>query len=486
MRRREFLAAAMLSAAAARMARASSSSVPAPAIERSARRQSVLVIGAGLAGLVAAHELKQAGHRVTVLEAAPTAGGRVRSWRGFADGLYGEAGAARIPSLHDLTLGYAADFGLETRPFYPGGGQLLEVFAEGRHAYPISGSPNLATSPLPLSAAEREMGLGGIGEASFAPLMDKLGDPAAIDWPSPVLAEFDRYDADEWNAELGFSQAATRALSVGFSDPEGDWVGLLWLLREIMLGPTSGADLVRIVGGNDLLPRAFAQGLAEDIRYGHHVTAISQDESGISVRVRGHAEPLRAERAIVTLPFTVLRRIALQTPLSRGKRRAIEEFNYASLSRAALQVRGREWLPAGMSGIVRTELPSEIWLFTHADQGARDIVQVYIKGNASQQMGAMGEHERLRFAIEHVESVFPGFARCVEGGESLCWSEDPLALGAHAALLPGQMTALMPHAHTAEGRLHFAGEHTSPWHGWMQGALHSGRRAAREVAEAAA
>jgi monoamine oxidase len=485
MRRRDFLTAAMLTLAAARAARAASPVLPPPAVERAARAQSVLVIGAGLAGLVAAHELKQAGHRVSLLEAAPVAGGRVRSWRGFADGLHGEAGAARIPPEHELTLGYAAAFGLKTELFYPARGDLLEVFAEGRQRYPIHGEPDLGRCPLPLTEVERAMGLSGIGERSLAPLMDKLGELTSLQWPPPELASFDRYSTDEWNLEQGLSRAAGRALSVGFADPEGDWYGLLWLLREIMLGPTSGAGLLRLSDGNDRLPQAFARGLASDIRYGHEVSAIAQDESGVEVRVRGMLDPIRAERAIVTLPFPVLRRIPLQTSLSRGKRRAIEEMGYYSLSRAALQVRGRDWLPAGMSGIVRTELPSEIWLFSHAQSGPRDIVQVYVKGNASQQMGAMTEAQRLRFAIDHVESVFPGFARCVEGGETVCWDEEPFARGAHAALLPGQMTELMPHVATVEDRLHFAGEHASPWHGWMQGALHSGRRAAHEVAERA-
>src|SRR5688572_23881521 len=101
MDRRTFLAASIAALLAARSANAGTG--VAAALERTTRPKRVVVIGAGLAGLAAAYELVNAGHDVTILEASHRPGGRVRSWRDpFADGLYGEAGAARIPPSHDL------------------------------------------------------------------------------------------------------------------------------------------------------------------------------------------------------------------------------------------------------------------------------------------------------------------------------------------------------------------------------------------------
>jgi monoamine oxidase len=68
-----------------------------------------------------------------------------------------------------------------------------------------------------------------------------------------------------------------------------------------------------------------------------------------------------------------------------------------------------------------------------------------------------------------------------EGGASKAWEEDPWARGAYTSLGVGQMFGLMPHVARPEGRIYFAGEHASAWHGWMQGALESGNRAAREI-----
>src|SRR5688500_17881988 len=111
MMRRRVLALAALAAAIAPLC---------PAVSRAAPPRKVIVLGAGLAGLAAAYELRRAGHEVTVLEARERAGGRVNTLREpFADGLHAEDGALFIPQNHDLTLGYARSFGLSLEPAMP-------------------------------------------------------------------------------------------------------------------------------------------------------------------------------------------------------------------------------------------------------------------------------------------------------------------------------------------------------------------------------
>ena len=80
--------------------------------------------------------------------------------------------------------------------------------------------------------------------------------------------------------------------------------------------------------------------------------------------------------------------------------------------------------------------------------------------------------------------ILPAISEHYEGGASVCWDEDVWARGAYAWFKPGQMESLLPHIARPEGRVHFAGDHTSPWPGWMNGALQSGARAAREVNQA--
>src|SRR5258708_11841877 len=87
--------------------------------------ETVLVVGAGLAGLCAAHRLREAGKRVIVIEARPLPGGRVRTLRGyFDDGIYAELGAARVAESHEYVLNWVNDLGLSLTPFAPSGASV--------------------------------------------------------------------------------------------------------------------------------------------------------------------------------------------------------------------------------------------------------------------------------------------------------------------------------------------------------------------------
>jgi monoamine oxidase len=98
---------------------------------------------------------------------------------------------------------------------------------------------------------------------------------------------------------------------------------------------------------------------------------------------------------------------------------------------------------------------------------------------------ALSEEKRIAFVTEQMSRFYPAIGEYFEGGISKCWEEDPWARGASSWYRPGQMAELWPHMARPEGRIHFAGDHTSPYIRWMQGALYSGNRAAVEINEAA-
>ena len=109
----------------------------------------------------------------------------------------------------------------------------------------------------------------------------------------------------------------------------------------------------------------------------------------------------------------------------------------------------------------------------------------YTWGQDAARWGAMDEETRIEQALEDVAKIHPWIGEEFEVGASHAWDDDPWARGAFALFEPEQQTNLQKDIVKSEGRVHFAGEHASLYHAWIQGALESGIRAAREIHEAA-
>jgi monoamine oxidase len=206
----------------------------------------------------------------------------------------------------------------------------------------------------------------------------------------------------------------------------------------------------------------------------------------IITRRHGHDERLTAEHVVCAIPFSVLRRIEVSPPFSPPKTRAVEELAYTSVTRTYLQFRRKGWRAENLYVAAATDLPIK-WVFEHTinQPGPRGILEAQAVGAEARRLSLLSEGDRILFALAQLEQVFPGVGADFERGTSKSWDDDPWARGAFAYWRPGQMLALWPHVGRPEGRVHFAGDHTSPWSGWMQGALESGLRAAREITEAA-
>jgi len=217
------------------------------------------------------------------------------------------------------------------------------------------------------------------------------------------------------------------------------------------------------------------------------VVALEQDSRGVRVTCRraGGPQTLAADRLICTLPFSVLRRVAVAPAFTPKKQQAVRDLLYTSVTRVYLQSRKKFWIKEGEALNANTDLPIK-WCLDGAfgQPGPRGILESYMAGPEARRAAAMPESSRLAFTLTEMDKVFPGIRDHYEGGTSYCWDQDEWARGAYAWFRPGQMSSLLPHLAGAEGRVHFAGEHTSAWSGWMQGALESGNRAAREVNEA--
>ncbi len=443
----------------------------------------VIILGAGLAGLSVGYELTQAGNDVVIFEARPYAGGRVHTLRKpFADGLYAEAGATRIPEDHDLTMKYVKLFDLTLDEFRPI--DLLDVqYIHGKRIVAHHGDP--VDWPVDLTLEEKDLGPTGLRQKYINPVLSDMGDVSSPDWVPPDQVK--KYDDMTWIGFLrgqGLSPGAIELLTLGHSGGMADEVSALQMLR-VSAQSRKRRQMYKIRGGNDLLPQAFASRLAKKIRYSTPVVRIDQDDRGVRATVldSGKQQIVEGARLISAIPFSVLRTIEISPKFSPEKQRAIDQLWYTSIARTYLQTKKRFWLDEGVSGFGRTDLPIlETWDLSHNLPGAHGILLAYSSGEPARRVAAMREPDRISFALEHMEQLYPGLHEQYELGTSVCWDEEQWTRGGWAWLKPGQAASILPHVARPEGRIHFAGDHTTAWSSWMQGALQSGNRVAAEIA----
>jgi len=464
------------------LALAGTAFLPRAAAGRAPRR--VIVVGAGLAGLGAAWELAQAGVDVTVLEARHEPGGRVRTLRApFADGLYAETGALHIPDSHHLVRQYAEQLGLRLVAVVPRPpGELYYV--RGRRI--VVGGDAVASWPLDLTPEERTLGLTGMWARYVDSALDDIGDPTTPGWPGPALARYDGMTMAELLRARGASPDAVALLALGYLDLGGDGIdtcSALSMLRDLALR-RGNPRFWAVAEGNDRLPAAMAARLGGHIHYGQPVIRIEPGERTASVVTRQDGGTRRwvADHVICTLPLPVLARLDVAPAFSATRRAAIAAIAATSVTRMFYQTRTRFWRDQRLPASAITDLPIK-WVVdaTLMQPGKRGILDAHLSGTDARRLAALSESERLRHVLAHLERVYPGVGAQVDAMAAMDWAADPWARGAYAWFRPGQLTALMRPLTGPEGCIHLAGEHLSSASGWMQGALESGLRAARDL-----
>ncbi|HZJ56011.1 MAG TPA: NAD(P)/FAD-dependent oxidoreductase, partial [Myxococcaceae bacterium] len=450
-----------------------------PAAPTQVRRLRVVVVGAGMAGLAAADALGRQGHQVTVLEATMRAGGRIRTLREpFSDHLFAEAGAGRIPVTHGLTRQYVRRLGLTLRPYRPKKPEVYRL-AEERFVLAPGEKLRLSRTRLALSEAERQLDLDGLYRRYIGKYTRQVGTVPPEAWPLGAPASLIDRSIGQVLRDDGASEAAVSLLTLGF---EKD--GAADFLRDAY--SHEAPVLEHIVGGNDRLPAALASAVGPHIRYGAAVVRIRQDPDGVEVVADGirSGQSFRADRVIVTAPVPALRAVEFVPALPVRKAEAIAQQTYGAVTRVYLQMRRRYWEDNKLGGFANLDVPMEVWCPTHDQPGQRGILLAYLYQDLARRVAAMPPPDRIGFFLDHADQLFPGARAEVEGGTSFSWDEQPFQQGAYV-LYTAENLRHLPVLAAPEGRIHFAGEHTSPWPGWIQGAIHSGLRAAREVVAAA-
>jgi monoamine oxidase len=444
----------------------------------------VVIVGAGMAGLSAGYELQHAGHNVKIIEATQRVGGRILTIREpFSDGLYGEAGAMRLPISHRLTQAYIEKFGLQIMPFTKASANAFYYINGKKYMrHDIDKDPSL----LQLDALNKANNLTirqqwdtfihstaqklKNDEEYWDELMTRYGDLSLLDF----------LRREGWDSETITVLALTESLETVLAR---SFMEILQLETEWI-----GVELTQIVGGMDLLPRAFLPSMEQNILFGCEMTALDYTADSVTIHFENEngVQQLTGDYAIVTVPFPALRHVEILRPFSYAKQTAIRQLHYNNAAKIFLQCRRRFWEEDEdlFGGATVTDLPNRLLFYPDHGRDTKKgiLMAAYAYGDDANRWAMLSPEQRIKQVMKHTAKIHPQVMNEVEAGFSKVWSEDRFAGGACAAVFdPGQQRRLYEAMIAPEGPVFFAGEHTTFKHTWIEGAVESGLRAAKEI-----
>ena len=469
-------------------AAAATTALPARA---GAAHERVAIVGGGIAGLVAALTLRDAGRACTVFESSDRVGGRMHSNPDFwAQGQTSEWCGEFIDTEHLVLRGLARRFGLV----------LDDVdAAEPAHSVDtnlLQGSyytgPELLADLAPVVRA-------------LAPQVAAVGSHYYWNDHNEAAARLDRMSCSEWLDAFVPGGRASRLgayLELGMISLNGLDTAQQSALNIVI--PLDSDERFHVRGGNQRIPQAVAAALpAGTLRMGWRLTEVvaNADETvTLGFDSPQGARSLLFDRVILALPFSVLRRVdTSRAGFDARKRAMVEQFGYGTNSKLSLQFDRRYWNGTGAwpgmgDGFVTTDVGFQgTWDTSRAQAGRAGLLTNYTGGSvgAAYRVDApftdsLASPATAAYAtsfLAQLEQVWPGITPHYTGRATLSYpSGDPNVNASYSAFGVGQYLAFCGYGAVPQGRIHFAGEHTSVrFLGYMEGGAESGLRAAREV-----
>ena len=430
---------------------------------------SVLVAGAGLAGLSAARDLVARGATVTVIEARDRVGGRVWTIRdGFAEGQHAEAGGDFIDEEQHELRDLAAEFGLKITRILKGGFGYVRADPSGR-------------ATIVGTRATR-------GWDRLAEELRNVSRPYALAeqrWDTPITADLARRSVAAWlddvKADPDLRATATGLRGFFLADPEE--LSLIALIDQFAVtGPPGG--LYRLEGGADRLAQALAKPLGDRLRLKTELVALSHRGKVVRASLKHNRTlaQVNCDYAILALPATLLRRVPITPALPAQQHEAVARLKYGRATRTLLQFSKRFWRADGRPRAFGSPLPfGAAWDGNEEQRGRAGILSLLAGGGASDATQAIVAKHGPQGLADSLDWLGSKDSELL-ASRQFVWEQDPYARGGYAFFDPDFDPSLRAWLSRPAGRLFFAGEHTSiRWQGYMNGAIESGRRAAAEV-----
>ena len=471
-----------------------------PQLQGAPKGTSVLILGAGIAGMVAAYELRQAGYKVQVLEYNHRPGGRNWSLRGgdkftelggltqhcqFDPGLYINPGPWRLPHHHHGILSYCKKLGVP-----------LEAYVQVNHNAYLHSAKAFGGKP------QRYRTINADYRGHVAELLAKTTQQGKLD------AQVSKEDQEllleslrDWGAldrNLAYVRGAISSDRRGYEQDPGGGLSAKPVPSEPLsakdiLGSRLWANLAageiyefqttlfQPVGGMGRIGEAFGRELKGLIRYNAKVTSIQQDDHGVSVTYEdttspGHTHTARGDWCLCTIPLSILSQLPIN--VSQAMTDAIAAVPYAAAVKIGLQFKRRFWEEDEhiYGGISYTDLPISNISYPSTgfhSSGKGVLLGAYIWGLNAYEFTAMTPEERIRKAVEYGSQIHPQYSKEFEHGIAVGWHRSPFTMGCFGVWSEEARSQHYDNLCQIDGRIALAGEHASYLPAWQEGAVTS-------------
>lgn len=461
-----------------------------------AKGASVLVLGAGIAGMLAAYELRKAGYTVSVLEYREKAGGRCWTLRGgdshtelggaaqqcrFDNDGYLNPGPWRIPYHHYAILDYCRELGVAVEPFF-----MLNCNAYLHNPNAFGGKPQRMRHVL-------NDFQGGVAELlARAAQQDKLDKPFDKDDKDALLAALKSWGAldKDYRYVKGRDTSLRRGYKIdpgGGLMPEAEFSDLLpfgellhsdlWRSLSNYMQYEYQQALFEPVGGMDMIAKGFERRVGDLIRYRCKVSKIAQNDRKVTATftdlASGESEQVSADWCVCTIPLSILSQMEVQ--VSAAMKAAVDAVPYASSFKAGLQFKRRFWEEDEriFGGITFTRNPlRQISYPMHGiNQGGKGVLLgAYMFGPDSYKFTGMSPEDRMAAVLRYGKEIHPQYDAEFENGISVGWSRVPWVNGCYGLWTQETRDKHYRNLCAIDGRIVLAGEHASRIPAWLEGA----------------
>lgn len=451
-----------------------------PRVAGSAPR--VAVVGAGMAGLVAAHLLTLGGCATTVFDAAPAPGGRVRTDHGtLAPGLVTELGGEFIDTAHADMIALARLFGCT--PIDTGARGEADLSAITR----ISGRC--------YGAEQTAQAFAGFAErirTDARRLSRRIGRKRHT---ATDLA-FDRLSIDDYLDRIGMDGWLRARICTGYTTLNGldsSEQSSITLLQQMCADPGQGFSIFgksderwKVAEGLDALIAGLARGLSMPVHTEHRLARLQRrgTQTVLEFKTPGRVLEVKADAVVLAIPFTMLRQVESAGVFSAHKQRAIAQLAYGTNSKVMVGTRRRIWRDHGHSGDLGTDGILQCgWDGSRLRAGEQGVYTFFLGGRTGLDIGLSTSEEQAGRLSAQACATWPEFEQARTGTVTrMHWPSEPWALASYSTYGPGQRTAMGGDESSTEGDIYFAGEHcASLWQGYMQGAAETGRACAMDI-----